>query len=147
MFGLDEETRGLRADIKALLESIGRLTIKRDEVKQELGYTEQIVAFKKRITDLEIAEAKIKEGNAREDRELRHMIGLEKKRQEVDLEQATRDAVLTVREENLAAERKHFEETIASNKKALEDGFGYMREVLTQVLNRLPTVTVDKRTK
>jgi hypothetical protein len=145
LFGLDAEARGLREDIKKLLESIGRLTVKESQVKQEVGYTEQIIALKKRITDLEISEAKIAETHAREDRELRHMIGLEKKRQEVETAQAKREATLAVREENLAAERKRFEDTIESNKKALEDGFGYMREVLKQVMDRLPTVTVSKK--
>lgn len=139
MFGLTDKDRELLEEVRDALQDDEEVTD--DEAR---GYTEQIIDLKKKIADLEISQAKKQEDFDRRDRELTHMIGLEKKRQEVEVEQAKKEATLAVREANLAADRKRFEDTIATNKKALEDGFGYMRDVLGKVLDRLPTVTVNR---
>lgn len=142
MFGLSDDDRDLLEEVRDLLAGNGEAKSK--EVK---GYSDEVVGLKKTIANLEIEKAKKQEDFDRRERELTHMVGLEKKRQEVEIEQAKKDATLSVREANLDADRKRFEETVSTNKKALEDGFGYMRDVLTQVLNRLPTVTVDRQVK
>lgn len=139
MFGLTEADRDLLEEVRDLLAGDGERATK--EVK---GYSDEVVTLKKKIADLEIDKARKQEDFDRRDRELTHMIGLEKKRQEVEVEQARKDATLAVREANLDADRKRFEDTIVTNKKALEDGFGYMRDVLGKVLDRLPTVTVNR---
>lgn len=138
MFGLTSADRDLLEEVRDLLAGDGE-----KKTKAVQGYTEEVVTLKRQIADLQIEKSKKQEDFDRRERELTHMIGLEKKRQEVEVAQATTAATLAVREANLDADKKRFEQTIEGNKKSLEDGFGYMRGILTEVLGRLPTVTVD----
>lgn len=105
--------------------------------------TTDVVRLKQDIVKLEIEKAKKQEEHAREERELRHMIGLEKKRQEVEMEQAKRETTLSVREENLKAERARFEEQLKFNTQRFEQMERYLKEMVGEILSRLPTVTVD----
>jgi hypothetical protein len=57
--------------------------------------SEQVIKLKREISDLEIKKSKADETHAREERELRHMIGLEKKRQEFEIAQAKRETELS----------------------------------------------------
>ena len=107
----------------------------------------QIETLKRQIADLEIAKSKIDEKHAREDRELRHMIGLEKKRQEVEMAQAKRDTELTVREGNLTAEKARFAEQLRFNTERFEKMEQYQKDMLTEILQRLPNVTMEIKRK
>ena len=105
--------------------------------------SDEVLRLKKQIVDLEINRDKLKETHEREDRELRHMIGLEKKRQEVEMALATREAKLAVREENLANERKEFERQLAFNTERFSTMEKYLKEMFTDVLGRLPNVNME----
>ena len=105
--------------------------------------TGKVAELKRQIVDLEIQKGKIEETHAREDRELRHMIGLEKKRQEVEIEQAKRETSLKVREENLVADRKRFEEQLAFNSKRYETMETYLKEMMADILARLPNINAQ----
>src|SRR5438132_759868 len=82
--------------------------------------SEQVLTLKRSIADLEIQKSKREEEHAKQERELRHMIGLEKKRQEVEIAQSKKDTELTVREGNLAADKKRFEENLKFNTERFE---------------------------
>ena len=131
------EIRGLRKDLAAASKERGEL---RDRVKAE----DQITELKKKIVDLEIRRDKLTEDHEREKREVKHMVGLERQRQEFEIDQAKRETTVTVREENLAADRNRFEEQMKFTTKRFEEEVGYLKGIMTQVLDRLPTVTVDK---
>lgn len=103
----------------------------------------QVITLKKQIADLEINKSKITEEHERQDRELRHMIGLEKNRQEVELVQAKKDTELTVREGNLAAEKARFEEQFKFNTQRFETMEKYLKDMLTDILKRLPNINMD----
>lgn len=105
--------------------------------------SEQVLKLKKEIADLEIGKGKAKEQHEREERELRHMIGLEKKRQEVEITQAKRDTELTVREGNLKAEKDRFEQHLKFNTERFEKMEAYMKEMTTSILGRLPNINVE----
>ena len=107
----------------------------------------QIETLKRQIADLEIAKSKIDEQHAREDRELRHMIGLEKKRQAVEIEQAKKDTELSVREGNLAAEQTRFEEQLKFNTERFSTMEKYLKDMLADILQRLPNVTMEIKRK
>lgn len=110
--------------------------------------SEQVVKLKKEICDLEIGKAKAKETHDREERELRHMIGLEKKRQEVEIAQAKRETELLVREGNLKAERARFDENLKFNTERFEKMESYLKEMMANILQRLPNVNMEvKRTQ
>lgn len=103
----------------------------------------EILKLKKQIADLEIQKFKKEEDFARQERELRHMIGLEKKRQEWEIEVAKKDTALTVREGNLVAERKQFDEHLAFNTSRFEKMETYLKEMMVSILERLPNVNVE----
>jgi hypothetical protein len=104
--------------------------------------TAEVLSLKRAIADLEINKSRLEEDHAKQERELRHMIGLEKRRQEVELEQAKRDASLTARETQIVQERARFEETLKFNTSRFEAMEKYQKETLTEVLNRLPNINV-----
>lgn len=65
---------------------------------ETVGLSAEVVSLNRQIAELNIQKGQIEEGHARQERELRHMIGLEKNRQKVELEQAKKEAQLTLRE-------------------------------------------------
>lgn len=105
--------------------------------------TEQVLTLKKQLVDLEIAKSKIEEAHKTEERELRHMIGLEKKRQEVELVQAKKEVELTVRESNLKADQKRFEENLKFNTERFEKMETYLKDMMGNILERLPNVNME----
>ena len=121
---------------------------------ERLELNEEILKLKRDISGLEITKSQREEEFAKQERELRHMIGLERKRQEleraqsqVDAEQAARTAALDVREEALVAERKRFEEQLAFNTERFGQMEKYLKDMLSDILQRLPNIsmTVERR--
>ena len=102
-----------------------------------------VLNLKKQINDLEIEKSKLKEVHEREERELRHMIGLEKKRQEFEIEQSKRETKLTVQQENLAADKKRFEDQMKFHETRFTEEVSYLKEMIGNVLERLPNVTAS----
>jgi hypothetical protein len=141
----DREKKELNDSIIALKTEIAELRGERKARQKELGLTDDVIRLKTDIEDLRISKSRLTEEHEREKRELTHMVGLEKKRQEVELTQGKQAATLAVREENLTADRKRFEEQMAFTSKRFESEVGYLKELMVQVLERLPTVTVDKK--
>lgn len=99
--------------------------------------------LQKQVNDLKLEKENIKEDHAREERELRHMIGLEKKRQEFETKKATEEATLKVREENLKADKSRFEENLKFNTERFEKMESYLKEMMKNILDRLPNVNVE----
>lgn len=140
----DRERTELSKVITSLKEEISELRGERKAREKELGLTDDVIRLKTEIEDLRIAKSRLTEEHQREKRELTHMIGLEKRRQEVELAQGKREATLSVREENLAADRERFEEQMEFTRERFEKEVGYLKDLMGEVLERLPTVTVDK---
>jgi hypothetical protein len=111
-------------------------------LSETAGLSAEVIALKRQIADLEIKKGQIEEEHAKQDRELRHMIGLEKKRQQVELVQAKKDTELTVREGNLVAEKARFEEQLKFNTQRFETMEKYLKDMLTDILQRLPNVNL-----
>jgi hypothetical protein len=106
-----------------------------------------VVALKKQISDLEIQKSQKQEEHDKQERELRHMIGLEKKRQEFEIQQAKSETSLKVREENLAADKERFANEMKFQNDRFTTEVKYLKDMIGEILGRLPTVTVDKRVK
>jgi len=128
----------LNRDEKEVVEGLRVLR----EMKRDRALPTEILELREEIEDLKIQKSRLTEEHAREDRELRHMIGLEKKRQEVEIEQAKKGAVLAVQEENLAADRKRFADEMAFQRTRFEQEVGYLKEMMADILARLPNVNV-----
>ena len=105
--------------------------------------TAELIALKKQVTDLEIQRAQKQEEWDRGDRELRHMIGLEKKRQEFEIDAAKQSTMLTVRQENLEADKKRFSEEMAFQRERFEKEVGYLKEMMADILARLPNISME----
>lgn len=142
---LSEAIAGLRSEL-AKLES------ERKARAEERKLSGELEGLQKQIAKLTIDKDRIVEDNAREKREVTHMVGLERKRQEFEAEQAKQsvatartEAMLEVREENLAAERTAFEQHMKFQNDRFEAEVGYLKDLMGQILDRLPTVTVDRQ--
>lgn len=117
------------------------------EPSEKKGLSEKILGLKKQVVELEIQRDKKQEEFDRRDRELTHMIGLEKKRQEVETKQAATAAGLTVREENLKADKDRFDKEMKFREERFTEEVGYLKGMVAQILERLPTVNVDRQIK
>lgn len=111
------------------------------------GLSAEVLDLKRQISELEISKSKKQEEFDKEERELRHMIGLEKKRQEFEIEQAKRETTVLVREENLAEDKKRFTEQLEFNTKRFETMEKYLKDTLSDVLDRLPNINVAIKRK
>ncbi len=138
--GLDPE---LLERLEALQSSVAKLSGKETALKELTTAREQVETLRKQVTDLEIRKSKLDEDNARERRETDHMVGLERKRQEFEIDQAKREAIVAVREENLEADRARFEEQMKFIMTRFETEVASQKDLMGDILKRLPTVTWD----
>lgn len=119
---VDEELKGLRS-----------VTDLNKKVKELRG----------QIETLEIEKERADEDFARREREIEHKIGLERKRQEFEVEAAKREATVSLREENLAADRKRFEDQMEFQTQRFTKEVGYLKEIIGQLAERLPTTELS----
>ena len=108
--------------------------------------TAEIIALKKQVTDLEIQRSQKQEEWDKGDRELRHMIGLERKRQEFEIESAKKETALIVREENLSLDKKRFAEEMAFQRTRFEEEVKYLKDMMGNILERLPNISMEIHT-
>lgn len=144
----DERLEELTDQIKTLTRRVAELRGEKDALSEARSLHEEVLHLKETIEDLKIKELRLKEEQDKEKRETRHMVGLERKRQEFEfeqkeqeIEQARREAMLEVREENLAAEREAFEKNMEFMTTQLNKQLEDTKDILAQVLQRLPDVT------
>ena len=72
------------------------------------------------------------------------MVGLENKRQKVEVEQARREAVLQVKEENLKAKQEQFDASMKFREDQFKSEMTRMQGFLEEITKRLPVVNVNK---
>lgn len=109
----------------------------------EPGAVAKQLELQKDIEKLKIEKARREEEFEKRERELKHMIGLEKKRQEFEIEAAKTKAALDVREENLKHAQKQFEEHLKFNTERLSANETTLKDLLKIVTDRLPNVNVE----
>ena len=141
---VDPQIEALLDEIRGLRSQLREARSERDEARDKVKLEAKLTDLKKQIADMEIDKDRLTEAHEREKREVKHMVGLEKKRQEFEIDQAKRETTVKVREENLTADRKRFEEQMEFTTDRFKDEVGYLKDLMGQVLDRLPTVTVDK---
>lgn len=130
------EIQGLRADIAGLRKT-------RDAETKASNLASEIEGLKATIVDLGIEKSKLDEQHARETREVEHKVGLQKKRADFEQESAKREATLAVREENLAADKDRLKEQVEFLQGRFEAEVGYLKELMGEVLHRLPDVQIE----
>lgn len=121
-----------------------------EPIPEAARLTRQVIDLKRQVADLEIEKSKRQEEFEKAERELRHMVGLEQKRQmaereqaKVELAQASKAAELSVREENLKAERKRFEEQLEFNTQRFAQMEKYLKDMMSDILARLPNINMQ----
>ena len=112
--------------------------------EEKVRLKEEICDLKKKIVGLETDEAKITEKHEREKRELEHMIGLEKKRQEFEVISSKRETAIDVRTENLTADKARFSEEVKFQRTRFEEEVKYLKEMMGEILERLPKIKITK---
>lgn len=131
-------------EIKSLSKKVAGLEGRRDGVKEELDLSTRIIALEKEKTSKEIELDRVNEKHAREKREIEHMVGLHKKQVEQDITIAKREQTVTIREENLKADRDRFEDQMKFMQKRMETELERLNKLTSEILTRLPTVKVDR---
>lgn len=141
----------LNTSITDLTKRIAELKAERDAITAERDAAQRLKSLQEQISRLEIGKDKLVEDNAREKRETLHMVGLERKRQEFEAEQATkeleqakREATLAVRQENLTAERAAFQKEMDFREKRFTEEVGYLKDLMGQILDRLPNISENR---
>ena len=142
----------LNQAILDLKTEIANLTAEREAQTKATDLNASLIDLQQELENLKISKARLIEDNEREKREVTHMVGLERKRQEFEADQARKGietarekAVLEVREENLKTERDAFTKQMAFQQTRFETEVKYLRDLMGQILDRLPTVTVDRQ--
>jgi chromosome segregation ATPase len=125
-----------------LLEEVRRLSKQVAALKGELA--EEAIGLRTEVEELKIQKSRREEEVARERREIEHATGLHRKQSEWERKKAVDEAKITVREENLTAERQRFEDQIEFHKVQIAAEVDRLEKLLTGLMDRLPTVTVEK---
>src|SRR5687768_10452665 len=118
----------LSEEIERLTREVSSLRAEKKRVPEQRDPQAEITSLKTQVSDLEITRDKKQEDFDRRERELTHMIGLEKKRQEFEINKSVEDARLAVREENLKAEREQFSKEIKFKEDQLSGQIEYLQE-------------------
>lgn len=98
--------------------------------------------LKQQIEALKVEKSSIEERYQRQEREVEHKIGLERKRQEFEVEQAKRETTVLVREENLSADKERFKAEMEFQREHLEGEIESLRSLVGQMLKRLPSAEI-----
>lgn len=146
----DQQLVDLTTEIRNLSREVASLRGERDNLESIRSLETERLSLIESIEDLKIKKARVEEEHQREIREVKHQVGLEKKRQDWEHEQqlkavatARQEAVLEVREENLTADKARFEETMEFERKEFGKQVTYLKDLMGQILDRLPTIKVD----
>ncbi|KKL98858.1 hypothetical protein LCGC14_1820270 [marine sediment metagenome] len=138
--------------VKKTVERILRSVL--EDAETTLGKIKTIADLNKKVKELrEVAEtAKIEKDRreevfAKKEREVEHKVGLERTRQKFETEQAKREATVTVREENLTADRTRFEGQMKFQQDRFTEEVSYLKDMVGQVLKRLPDASIYTEVK
>lgn len=112
------------------------------KIRNVTDLTGRVDSLQGELATLRIAKSKIEEDFARREREIEHKVGLERKRQEVELVAGKREAVVSVREENLKADQTRFAETMKFQNDRFTTEVGYLKDMIEQMMNRLPSAEI-----
>lgn len=112
------------------------------DAESALASAGKITKLREELETLRIEKSRKEEEFAKKEREIEHKVGLERKRQEFEIEQAKRETSVTVREENLSADRKRFEEQLEFHQTRFETEVKYLHEMAEKLMERLPSADI-----
>jgi hypothetical protein len=101
--------------------------------------TSKVKTLRGEVETLSIEKGRKEEEFARKEREIEHKVGLERKRQEQEIALSKRESTVSVREENLKADRDRFEGQMKFQEERFTKEVGYLKEMLGDIVQRLPS--------
>jgi len=131
MFG-KKEMEKLEQLIKEHLVSVVRDSLA--DATTVLGKVKKIHDLEKDVQRLELEKKSREWEFDKREMEVEHKVGLERKRQEFEVDEARRTAMLEVKEENLKAQQERFEKQMDFITERFEQEVGYLKDILGQVL-------------
>lgn len=129
-----------RKEIQEVVEGVMRMAV--EDTKSFFSKARSLHQLQEEVITLKIERSKITEEHERQARELEHKIGLERLRQEQEVENAGRETRVSVREENLTADRARFDEQLKFHDERFTEQVTYLKDMFAQVLDRIPQVDV-----
>lgn len=130
--------------IERLSKQVAELKGEKEAVSKTAMLATERLQLLTEIETLKIERARIDEEHARKIREVEHTTGLHRKQTTWEREKAVEEAKLTVQQENLSLDRQRFEEQMAFHKEQIKDEIDRLDGLLKGLMDRLPTVTVEK---
>lgn len=121
-----------------LLNEIAELRADIHGLRAEKDSTAEVTSLKRQVENLRIEKARLTEDNDRKIRETEHRVGLLKIQQQHDVDNAKRETMVQVREENLARDQQRFEAQMEFQRTQLQGEIHRVERILEQVLERLP---------
>ncbi len=118
-------------------------------IKSMSDLSAKVKELREEMESLQAATARKQEEFDRRERDVEHKIGLERKRQELDqqrqameLSASKREAIVALREENLAADRKRFAEQMEFHDQRFTSEVSYLKDMLGDIVKRLPSAEI-----
>lgn len=112
------------------------------DAESALASAGKITKLREELETLRIEKGRKEEEFAKKEREIEHKVGLERKRQEFEIEQAKRETTVAVREENLKADKDRFAEQLKFHEDRFATEVGYLKDMMGQLMERLPTAEI-----
>lgn len=134
----DPTSELILAEIEKLSKDVAKLKGEKQATTDLKKLDEEYATAKRELTDLQITLDRVKEDHERETREIEHKVGLQKKKQTFEVDAAKREAIVTVREENLDAKEKRFDEHVKFIEDRFDQQFDALRELTNKILDRMP---------
>ena len=131
-------------DLKLRVEQVVSKAVRESLASAEdrlTGYS-KLEDLQKQITTLEIEKDRREEKYATREREIEHKVGLERKRQEFEIEHARKSTSVQIREENLSADKERFKAEMDFQRKRLEGEVASLRTLVEKMLERLPSAEI-----
>lgn len=141
----DDQLTHLVNEIRSLSGDVAALRGEEDFARQRLELAKSIETLTLEKSKLTIQLDQVQEKHARENREIEHKIGLHKKQVELEIEVARRKTELEVKELGLKEQRERFDENMEFQRERFEGEVEATRKLMEQILQRLPTVTVERK--
>lgn len=140
----DPIAQELLDQVKELSRQVAQLQGERDAIDERRALLDERDDLQTQIQTLTIERDRKEEDFARQRREVEHATGLHRKQSEWERKKAVEEAKLEVQRGNLDAERQRFTEQIAFHKEQIKTEVDRLEKLLTALMERLPTVTVEK---
>lgn len=141
----DGKLDALAGEIRELTGRVAALHGEKDYLEDRNRLAGEVETLTKSKTAKEIELDRVVEKHARETREIEHKLGLHKQQVDLEIRSAKRETELDVREQALQEQRDRFEEHMEFQRERFQGEIDATRGLMQQILERLPTVTVERK--